>query len=348
MLKGYLSMKWFKWLLVVSVTMCIAFCTLFYYFYNFLNTPVNLSEPLVVEIKSGQTLGMITRKLHSKGVLKYPFALNLYARLNQSAHLIKVGEFKLESGLTPLDWLDKFQSADNIQYSITFIEGMRVQDYMALVTKEVRLKQDLPDLAELRQMFDLPNENIEGFIYPDTYYFTKGYSAKALIGHAIKRTQKALESQWQKAPEGLPYQNPYEALIMASIIERETSVASERQRIAAVFVNRLNKKMKLQTDPTVIYGMGDAYEGRIRSKDLREATPYNTYVIKGLPPTPIANPTEASIHAALNPLQTDELFFVAKGDGSHYFSKTYEAHSKAVKEYQLNRKKDYKSYPGAK
>ncbi len=185
----------------------------------------------------------------------------------------------------------------------------------------------------------------EGWFFPDTYMFSGSETDLDILKRAYSRMVRVLDEEWENREQGLPYNSPYEALIMASIVERETGVAHERQEVAGVFVRRLHKGMRLQTDPTVIYGMGDDYDGRIRTRDLRAYTPYNTYRIDGLPPTPIALPGRDSVHAALHPADGDALFFVARGDGSHKFSRTLAEHQKAVREFQLNRREDYRSFP---
>jgi UPF0755 protein len=183
-------------------------------------------------------------------------------------------------------------------------------------------------------------QRIEGWLFPDTYFYSKGDSVTKLFKRAITKMQKVLAEEWQTKAEGLPYKNPYEALIMASIIEKETGISGERNKIAGVFVRRLNRRMKLGTDPTVIYGIGPSFNGDITFKDLRTKTPYNTRIIKGLPPTPIAMPSRASINAALHPENGDSLYFVADGSGGHYFSKTLEEHNRAVRRYvALSREK---------
>ena len=189
----------------------------------------------------------------------------------------------------------------------------------------------------LLKKIKITESNVEGLFFPDTYYFTKGASDIELLQRAYRRGKAILEKEWESRDAGLPYKNDYDALIMASIIEKETALASERAMIAGVFVRRLKNKMKLQTDPTVIYAMGIKYDGNIRKKDLRIDSPYNTYRYNGLPPTPIALAGREAIHAALHPENDDTLYFVSKKDGSHYFSKTLYEHNKAVKKYQLNK-----------
>jgi UPF0755 protein len=224
-----------------------------------------------------------------------------------------------------------------VQHSLTIIEGWTFQQLLQAVRSHPMLTQTLADADPQAVMEALaePGTHPEGWFYPDTYRFPRGTSDVEFLRRAYRVMQQRLAAEWEKRAEGLPLKSPYEALVLASLIERETAVAAERTRIAGVFVRRLRKGMRLQTDPTVIYGMGDAYEGRIRWRDLRTDTPYNTYTRHGLPPTPIAMPSGAAINAALNPADGKELYFVSRGDGSHHFSATLEEHNAAVRCYQL-------------
>ena len=226
-----------------------------------------------------------------------------------------------------------------MQHSITLLEGWTIRDIKNEILSNKVLIKNLVDYssASLSKKIRITESNVEGLFFPDTYYFTKGTSDIELLKRAYRRGREILAKEWESRDIGLPYKNDYDALIMASIIEKETALASERAMIAGVFVRRLKNNMKLQTDPTVIYAMGIKYDGNIRKKDLRIDSPYNTYRYNGLPPTPIALAGREAIHAALHPENDDTLYFVSKKDGSHYFSKTLYEHNKAVKKYQLNK-----------
>jgi len=233
---------------------------------------------------------------------------------------------------------------------VTLVEGLTFKNFLETLSKQEKIDIALTDksFAEIKNFLKLDIEHPEGWFYPDTYQYVSGISDADILLQAHKRMQRVLAEEWEKRAKDLPYKTAYEALIMASIIEKETGVAYERPEIAGVFVRRLQKGMRLQTDPTIIYGLGDSYKGNIRRKHLRQPTPYNTYVINGLPPTPIAMPARAAINAALNPAPGKTLFFVAKGDGSHQFSETLAQHNKAVQKYQIkNRVKEYRSAPSS-
>jgi UPF0755 protein len=231
------------------------------------------------------------------------------------------------------------------------VEGHNIKETLKRIASHDKLVQDLPaDINQLMPFLGLKGHP-EGRFFPDTYLFDRNTRASTILVRAQVRLEKILAEQWQKKEEDLPYKSAYEALIMASIIEKETAAADEREKIAGVFVRRLNKRMRLETDPTVIYGLGDRYKGNIRRKHLREKTAYNTYRIKGLPPTPISLVGKEAIYAALHPAEGEELFFVAIGNGRHYFSSTLSEHNKAVREYQINKRKksaDYRSTPDKK
>ena len=243
--------------------------------------------------------------------------------------------------------LGLWQRGEVVQYSLTMVEGWNFRQVRAALARQERLEQRLADLsdAQLMERLGLAGQNPEGRFFPDTYRYVRGMSDEDLLKQANVRLERVLAEEWQKRAEGLPYREPYDALIMASMIEKETGVPEERGEIAGVFVRRLRMGMSLQTDPTVIYGMGERYNGRITRADLRTPTPYNTYTIDGMPPTPIAMVGREAIHAALNPLDGTTLYFVARGDGSHVFSNTLAEHNRAVREYQLKRRADYRSSP---
>jgi UPF0755 protein len=288
-------------------------------------------------IRPGASLSMVARQLTRDGVLDQPYLLRAMGRIDGSATRIKAGEYLLPPGSTPRRLLRMLVDGEVVQHSLTIVEGWTFKQMMQAVRSHSVLKRTLKDASEQAIMAQVgePGAHPEGWFYPDTYYFPRGTTDVDFLQRAYQVMQQRLHEEWAQRAEDLPLKSPYQALILASLIERETAVAEERTRIAGVFVRRLRKGMRLQTDPTVIYGMGDAYNGNIRLRDLRKDTPYNTYTRGGLPPTPIAMPSGASIHAALHPAPGDELYFVARGDGSHHFSATLEAHNAAVRRYQL-------------
>jgi len=312
--------------------------------------PLPIATPQVMELERGDSLSRTAYRMEAEGLLQYPQLLVLAGRLTgQTA--IKFGEYQLSPGLTRPQLLGMLVQGEVNYRSVSLIEGHTVQQVLAGLRAETALETKLPsvnsraDLSKLSHYLGLEQSNPEGLFFPDTYFFTKGSSDETIIRQAQQRLSMVLEDEWQQRDEGLPYKSAYEALIMASIVERETGQASERGVIAGVFVRRLQKGMRLQTDPTVIYGMGDAYKGNIRRRDLKADTVYNTYTNHGLPPTPIALAGREAIHAALHPEAGDALYFVAKGDGSHYFSITLDEHINAVKRFQLQRKEGYRSAP---
>jgi UPF0755 protein len=239
--------------------------------------------------------------------------------------------------MKPADVLGRITSGQVVQHPVTLVEGWTFRQAINAIDAQGRYSGALSGLTDEELMAELgyPGEYPEGRLFPDTYRFPRDTPRLAVLRRAFERMEQVLAEEWESRSDGLPLDTPYEALILASIIEKETGAAWERPEIAGVFVRRLRKGMRLQTDPTVIYGMGERYEGRIRRADLREATPYNTYVIDGLPPTPIALPGRAAINAALNPADGDSLYFVSRGDGTHVFSATLDEHNRAVRRYIL-------------
>ena len=312
-----------------------------------LEQPLNLSEERLIEVPAGVTPGGVLNRLEADGVLDGALWLRLYWRFNLQGQPLHSGEYRLTPDLRVRDMLDLWRRGDVVQYSVTLVEGWTFRQVRAALSRQDRLEQQLQGLSDAEVMAKLgqPEQNPEGRFFPDTYRYVRGMSDLDLLKQAYSRLQLVLDEEWQSRAESLPYKEPYDALIMASMIERETGVPQERGEIAGVFVRRLALGMRLQTDPTVIFGLGERYQGRITRAHLREPTPYNTYTIDGMPPTPIALAGREAIHAALHPVAGKTLYFVARGDGSHVFSETLDAHNRAVREYQLKRRADYRSSP---
>lgn len=314
-----------------------------------------LAAPLVIDdegiefmVEQGSSLNEVLRVLSSEKKVSYAFAIKIYARLTGKT-AIKAGEYRLTNAMTHQSFLDALYRGAVIQRQVTLVEGRTFGQARLVLEQAPKLKQTLRGLTDqqvLRKL-GINEKHPEGLFFPDTYQYTSQMSDADILRQAYDRMQVVLAEAWDHRDGGLPYKNGYEVLIMASIVEKETSVPEERPAIAGVFVRRLQKGMKLQTDPTVIYGLGDAYKGNITRKHLLQDNPWNTYTRYGLPPTPIALPGREAIQAALHPASGDALYFVGRGDGYHYFSATLAEHEKAVREYQLTRKKDYRSSPGA-
>jgi len=320
---------------------------------SYLDSPLAITESRIVLVEPGSSFRKVANQLALDGLLEKPDWLAFYVRIRKVGHLLKAGEYQLEPGVTPRKLIEQFVIGKSIAYNFTLIEGSNFREVKQALAQNPQLKHEIQDLSDAQIMtrLGLEGDHPEGLFLADTYQFQRGMSDIDLLRRANKLLQSELDQTWQiraamKDAEKLPYKTPYEALIMASIVEKETGLSSERPLIAGVFVSRLNKGMRLQTDPTVIYGMGENYKGNIRKRDLLRPTPYNTYTINGLPPTPIAMVGREAIAAALNPEGSKWLYFVAKGDGSHQFSATLAQHNKAVREYQLRkRRKDYRSAP---
>lgn len=305
---------------------------------HFTTTPLRFENNLLhYEVKPGMSLREVAQDLAQRGVIKHWIYLVGLAQWQGRAHQIKAGEYAFASGITPLQLLDQMVAGQVLEHTLTVIEGWTFRQLMDLIQGAKTLDHTLTGLTDEQIMARLgyPDQHPEGRFLPDTYRFPKNMTDLAFLQRAYQAMTNVLEKEWQTRSPGLPLNTPYEALILASIIEKETAVPSERGIIAGVFIRRLQKGMRLQTDPTVIYGMGNAYNGDIKRRDLVADTPYNTYLRTGLPPTPIALPGADAIHAALHPEPGTSLFFVARGDGSHEFSDTIEAHNKAVQKYQL-------------
>jgi len=312
-----------------------------------LEQPLRLEGERLIEVVPGDTPGRLLNRLEGEGVLDGAFWLRLYWRFNLPNQPLHSGEYRLTPQHSVRDMIGLWRRGEVVQYSLTLVEGWSFRQVRLALARQEKLEQSLAGLDDrgLMERLGLPGVSPEGRFFPDTYRYVRGMSDLELLQQARKRLDQVLEEEWAQRAEGLPYRKPYDALIMASMVEKETGVPEERGQIAGVFVRRLRIGMRLQTDPTVIFGLGERYNGNLTRAHLLEATPYNTYVIDGMPPTPIALVGREAIHAALNPVPGKSLYFVARGDGSHVFSETLEQHNRAVREYQLKRRADYRSSP---
>ena len=309
----------------------------------FIVRPIVAQELVIMEIAKGSSFRSIIQQLDSQTGLQQADIDKLWFKiLARQLGLItqlKAGEYLLPVGQTPTEFLLLLSRGITRQHSITFPEGWTFKQIRQTLSADKDLKLTLTGISdsEILQQIGSTYTHPEGLFFPDTYRFEKSTTDLAILQRAYQKMQQVLAQQWVNKEEGLPIKTAYEALILASIVEKETGVSSERPAIAGVFTHRLNKGMRLQTDPTVIYGMGESYQGNIRKKDLQTLTPYNTYKINGLPPTPIAMPGVEAIHAVLHPAKGSSLYFVANGDGSHNFSATLSEHNRAVQAYLRKR-----------
>lgn len=345
--KAKKSRFWSRSLLLGLVLTLAAIGLALGYSYHWFNSSMNLPEQgLTYQLNRGETLGHLSVRLAGDGVLKHPRFLSLYARLTDATQ-VQAGEYFIAPKTSPRQLLAMLRQGDVVLHQVTLVEGWTYREALAELHRKNNIEPLLKDksLEQQLALLDLKLKHPEGWFFPDTYHYAGGTSDVEILQRAHQKMRNLLDKYWEARELGLPYDTPYQALIMASIVERETGAPWERDQIAGVFVRRLQRGMRLQTDPTVIYGMGDAYQGKIGRADLRRPTPYNTYTIDGLPPTPIALPGDGALKASLNPAQGDELYFVARGDGTHVFSATLAEHNKAVREYQLKRRQDYRSTP---
>ena len=309
---------------------------------DYVQTPLNLPESGVTYLVApGASAAAVANDLAQRGWLTHPDWFRWYARWHDQAQRIRAGEYRLNPGITPPGLLAILVSGQTVDHSLTLVEGWNFRQVRAALDGHDALEHTLRDLSDAEVMAKLgrPEEHPEGRFFPDTYLFPRGTSDLEFLRRAYDRMADELQAAWEQRSAELPLTDPYQALILASVVEKETAVPEERPAIAGVFVRRLQRGMKLQTDPTVIYGMGERYDGNIRRSDLQEDTPYNTYVHAGLPPTPICMPGRAALLAAVQPAPGKSLYFVARGDGSHAFSDTLELHNAAVRRYQLGGKR---------
>ena len=312
--------------------------------------PLKFSDGYIYHLKSGSSLSRLAHDLTSQGVLESPYPLLIYARFNQVGKNLHAGEYELSNGISSLDLIQILEKGQVLKYYITFVEGWSFREIFKEFKSHKKLEVTLDEEKFENIMSILGKKDIhpEGQFFPDTYQYQAGMTDVDVLKRAHDRLNEVLDDEWNRRSPSLPFDTKYQALIMASLVEKETGAPQERPEISGVFSRRLKKRMRLETDPTVIYGLGKDFKGNITKAHLRKKTAYNTYRIHGLPPSPIALVGREAINAAVNPKEGTSLYFVAKGDGTHYFSDTYDEHLTAVRKYQIKqRKKDYRSSPAS-
>lgn len=313
-----------------------------------LEAPAVVDDAFLFTVERGSSYRAVVHQLERAGVVEDARWLRLHERLQGEDRSLKTGTYEITPGMSVLNIVDMIAAGRTRSWPIQLIEGWTFADVRAELGRHEHLENTIETMSDGEVMAALgePERHPEGLFFPDTYRYDAREADLAVLRRAFERMGRVLAQEWEQRSENLPYETAYDALIMASLVEKETGVASERPTIAGVFVRRLAKGMRLQTDPTVIYGLGDRYTGNLTRNHLREDNAYNTYRRSGLPPTPIALAGREAIHAALNPADGDALYFVAKGDGSHAFSRTLAEHQAAVQEYQIRmRREDYRSSP---
>lgn len=326
-----------RWLLLAVLISLAAVALAALALVRYMEEPLPLQAPQAFEIASGGSLSSVARDLAREGLLEHPRWFVLFGRVKGLSSRLKAGEYLLEPGLTREDLLSRFVAGDVLLHSLTVIEGWTFGQMLAAMRAHpaLRIETGTMTMTEIAARLALPTEAPEGWFLPETYLFPRGTTDLDLLARGVTAMRQTLDKAWQARAAETELKTPYDALILASIIERETGLDSERGQIAGVMNRRLQRGMRLQTDPTVIYGLGDGFDGNLRRADLERDTPYNTYTRKGLPPTPIALPGASSVFAAVTPTAGDTLYFVATGDGdgSHFFSATLEEHNRAVARY---------------
>jgi len=325
-----------KKILYVCIGSAIIFLLGFFFFLEKeMNKPLPITAHQLITIEQGSSVASFSKTLEGKGWIDNRFWLRVYARLQPQKTIIKVGTYQVLPNSSLQDILTLITSANEYQFKFTIVEGTTFKELLTQLTNHPDLAHSIESLTvkQISQRLNIKQANPEGWFLPETYAFTKGTADLQILERAHVSMQNTLRKLWHERAVGLPYESPYEALIMASIIEKETSHIPEQPLIASVFMNRLAKKMRLQTDPTVIYGLGERYKGDITRAHLREKTAYNTYRINGFPPSPIAMPGLTAIEAALNPQESDYYYFVSEGNGKHIFSRTLAEHNSAVRDY---------------
>ncbi len=323
--------------LVVLLVLSAAAFAAFRWADHYLHSPLPLDQPTVVSVPAGKSFSALARELAQKGILKHPRIVSAYVRMRGKARRIHAGEYQIHPQTTPAQLVDQLVRGEVLLRELTIVEGWTVRDMLRALESNSYLKHTLEGVRaeQLMTRLGVPGRHPEGQFFPDTYRFARGTTDVEVLRLANESMRTRLEVAWNARASKLPFSDAYQALILASMVEKESALPTERQRIAGVFVRRLQLGMRLQSDPTVIYGLGESYAGDIRTRDLHADTAYNTYTRAGLPPTPIALPGAGALQAATQPDDTGALFFVATGepDGSHYFSKTLAEHDAAVKRY---------------
>ena len=323
--------------LTTALTIALGALSAWRFIHAWADRPGPLSEPLVIEIERGTGFGRLARDLEHLGVVRSAALFSFLARLENAAESVRAGEYRFAPAAAPDTVLRQLVDGDVIVYRLQILEGWSVSDLLDAVTKAPALEPTLEgtDVGELLARLGLGAEHPEGQFFPDTYHYVRGATDAEILRMAYKKMRSVIQTEWNGRARDLPYRDQFDALVMASLVEKETGLAEDRARVAGVFVRRLKRGMRLQTDPSVIYGLGRDFDGNLTRAHLARDGPYNTYARPGLPPTPIALPGRAAIQAALHPSQEAFMYFVARGDGSSKFSATLEEHLAAVRRFQL-------------
>tara|TARA_R110002096_G_scaffold435012_2_gene659082 strand:+ start:702 stop:1691 length:990 start_codon:yes stop_codon:yes gene_type:complete len=328
-------LKIFSTLLMVAIVAASVFA---HNIHRYVNEPIsNQNDVVEIAVDQGATFNQVSQRLVEAGFITNPLYFKLLAMYEEKTQSIKSGEYRFNTKQSPAQILDDLVQGNTMQYKLTIIEGKRFQDFFQQLQDHPKITRVIDDVDDIKAELKIEQSSLEGLFFPDTYTFSAGTKDIDVIRQSHNLLRDFLDQEWPKRSEESFVSSPYEALILASIVEKETSVESERPVIAGVFISRLSKKMPLQTDPTVIYGLGAEFDGNLTRKHLQTDNPFNTYTRRGLPPSPIALVGKAAILAVLHPQITGDLYFVSKNDGTHYFSKTYKEHLEAVRKYQLKR-----------
>ncbi|CAX59190.1 cell division protein YceG [Erwinia billingiae] len=321
--------------IVVIVVAAIAFS--YWQIRQFADSALTINKETIFTLPAGSGRVVLEAELNRQHIVPQTVWFGWLLKLEPELAKFKAGTYRFTQGMTVRQMLDLLASGKEAQFPLRLVEGQRLQEWLAQLRAAPYIKHTLSDdkLATVAAALSLPEQDVEGWLFPDTYAYTANTTDVALLKRANERMVKLVDNQWQGKMDGLPYKDKNDLVTMASIVEKETALSDERSKVASVFINRLRVGMRLQTDPTVIYGMGDSYKGTLTRKDLDTPTPYNTYVIAGMPPGPIAMPSKASLEAAAHPVKTDFLYFVADGKGGHTFTTNLASHNRAVQAWRL-------------